>query len=283
MSRIHEALQKAQREQAGDSALPDMPTVEGLSGLGDIPLQVLSGGGPLAAAVAKLAPSNWVVPHTPLLLNNHEGGALWEPFRRLRWQIKQFAAKGILKTILITSAEPDEGKTFVCSNVASMFARRKDTKVLVVDGDLRRGKLSGALGAKSSPGLAEYLQGTAPLEQVIQRAPRTDLYLIPAGKRPDNIAELLHGPAFRAGVEELRAVFDWVFIDSPAALAVTDASELALAADGVLLVTRACATARDAIKKAMTMFPQQVLGVVLNGVRPQDCAAGDYPGYYRDR
>ncbi len=281
MSRIHEALQKAQREQAESTELPGLPDIEGLGAISAATLPVLSGG-PLAAAMAKLVPGNWSLPRTPLILNSHEGGVLWEPFRRLRWHLKQCAEKGVLKSVLITSAEPDEGKTFVCSNLGSMFARRKGNKVLVVDGDLRRGRLSATFGAKSGPGLSEYLRGTASLEQVIQRAPKTELYLMPAGPRPDNIAELLHGTGFRTGMEELRSVFDWIFIDSPATLAVTDATELAVAADGVLIVARANATARDSVKKALTMFPQQVLGVVLNGVRPEECEVGTYPGYYTD-
>ncbi len=272
MSKIHEALRKAQSELKGESLrveiglrLADSATVAP----------------PLDERVATMPRSSWVPENPELLLYGSKSSLIHlEAFRRLRSQLHLSARKRILKTLLLTSAIPGEGKTFVAANLAITLAHQKGKKVLLMDGDLRHGSLSRLLGAPAGPGLVEYLKGTAALDEIVQRGPLGDLFLIGAGGVTDQAAELLQGNALRLAMAQLVKIFDWIVLDSPAAVPVSDVNALGAVADGVLVVARAAATNRDLVRKVRDMFSERVLGVVLNGVRRGDVySAYEYPGY----
>ncbi len=276
MSKIHDALKKARYEQ--NSAIPTTRT----QAVSPHPSSAVATPS-LGEVVSDAAPSVWTPQQPNLLFSGGRNPPLHlEAFRRLRSQLYLYARTRTLKTVVMVSAIPGEGKTFLTANLGMTLARQKGKKVLLIDGDLRQGSLSSLLGARIQPGLVEYLKGKVGLREIVQRGPEGDLYLISAGKRTGQAAELLQGNALRLALAQLGKVFDWIILDSPAALPVSDVNALAACADGVLVVARAGVTNRDLVRKVTGMFPEQVLGVVLNGVRRGDVYSEyEYPGYLK--
>lgn len=203
-----------------------------------------------------------------------------EQFRSLRSRIYQTRYEGPLKTILVSSGMPAEGKSFVAANLAMSLARNSVNSILLIDGDLRRPTLHKLLGARNEPGLSEYLAGSAELNAVLQRdlshgadetgGPRgiSNLTLIPAGRCGDNSSELVANRRIEELVVNMAPHFDWILIDSPPVLAVTDAVELSRAADAVLLVARGATTPYDVAQRTQAAFSNsRILGFVLNDVK----------------
>jgi capsular exopolysaccharide synthesis family protein len=288
MSRIYEALQRAELERKAAQASEDMQVAEPV---------VVSGIDEPAAArddvvLSNIAQHPWKlsIPSFPTLA---ERGAAVEQFRSLRSRIQQARYEAPLKTILISSGKPSEGKTFVAANLAMSLARNSVNRILLIDGDLRRPTLHSLLGAPNTPGLSEYLAGTAELNGIMQcdRGPKavepasarsiSNLIFIPAGKCGDNSSELAANHRIEKLVAALSPHFDWILIDSPPVLAVTDAVELARAADAVLLVARAASTPLDVAQRAQAAFGNsRLLGFVLNDVKDASHSGSDYYNYY---
>jgi capsular exopolysaccharide synthesis family protein len=275
MSRIHEALQRAYQER-GKSP------VSGISQV--VELTITSAPEQPSPAKPELIPNN-IAQHSwkPLIdsfptLTDHGAGV--EQFRRLRSHVYQAHAEAPLKTILIASGMPSEGKSFVAANLAMSMARNSVNNILLIDGDLRRPTLHTLLGASNVPGLSDYLKGTADLIDVMQRyrSPETaegagldivsNLTFIPSGGSSDNSSELVANHR----IEELIALasphFNWILIDSPPVLAVTDAVDLARAADAVLLIARGASTPYDVAQRTQAaLSSSRILGFVLNAVK----------------
>ena len=188
-----------------------------------------------------------------------------EQFRTLRSRLYQIRDKQPLRTVLVTSSLPGEGKTFVANNLAHALARQQNCRVLLIDADLRRPDLHVGFGAPCSPGLTEYLKGEASELNVIQRGIPEYLCLIAGGNKADSPAELLSNGRLRSLLQMIGPVFDWVILDSPPALAVSDAMTLAETCDGVLTVVRAAQTGFDTAQKSCQQLREKnLLGVALN-------------------
>jgi capsular exopolysaccharide synthesis family protein len=171
-----------------------------------------------------------------------------------------------LKSVLVTSAIPAEGKSYVAANLAHSFVRESGRLVLLMDADLRRPQLHVALGAPASPGLSDYLREEADEVSIIQHGSRSNLFFAPAGT-PSNInpAELINNGRLQALLGRMAEIFDWIILDSPPTLPVVDAGLLANLSDGVLLVVRASLTPCEAARKACSEFNKdKLVGVVLN-------------------
>jgi capsular exopolysaccharide synthesis family protein len=200
-----------------------------------------------------------------------------EEFRRLRSYLYEVRRKQPLRRLLISSALSGEGKTFVSANLAQTMARRPNESVLVIDGDLRLSRLHRPLGAAADPGLSEYLEGNADILSVIQRGPMDNLFFVAGGTPKTNPADLISNGRLEVFLQRLSPAFDWIVLDSPPALLVTDASLLATLCDGILLVIRAGVTSVDMARKALQMFRNKpLLGTVLNGSQPRT----PYKDYY---
>jgi capsular exopolysaccharide synthesis family protein len=207
--------------------------------------------------------------------NEHSGGT--EQFRTLRTRLYQLRETAPLKRVVITSALAGEGKTFVASNLAQAIAREKERKVLLIDGDLRSPALHKHLAAPSTPGLSDYLRGHAGDPEIIQHGQAGNLCFIAAGSPGSDPSELLSNGMLEKLLDRLAPLFDWVIIDSPPCLPVSDANVLAGFGDGVLLVVRAKSTPSAAADKARKeLQKRKVVGVVMNGVEETDI----YGGYY---
>lgn len=200
-----------------------------------------------------------------------------ERFRTLRSRLFQVTDTRPLKKVLVTSSIPAEGKTFVAANLAQSIVRQNDRRVLLIDADLRASRLHSALGAPATPGLTDYLQGTADEFAVIQKGPEEDLCFIPGGTLVSNPSELLLGERMKQLLATVTPMFDWIILDSPPALPVHDASMLADMSDGVLFVVRAGFTDCELALKASSEFQEKnLLGVVLNCVDKNE----SYGNYY---
>jgi capsular exopolysaccharide synthesis family protein len=197
-----------------------------------------------------------------------EQAQLVESFRTLRLSLRHQFTAGEPVSFTVTSTGPAEGKSFVSSNLALSFAEAGFRTVLV-DGDTRRGAIQQAFGVPQKPGLVEYLQGTSTLEEAVYPTSYERLSLVPCGSRHRQAPEMVTTAAMEALLDELRARFDVVIVDSPPLGAGTDAYALSTLTGGLLMVLRVGVTDRKmAMAKLETMdrLPIRPLGAVLNGI-----------------
>jgi len=282
MSRIHEALKKAEQERAAQQGSGPQ-AVSSVAELIESPA-ILGGpatAGSLDALLTRSAVREWK-PDAAMLFAN--GGAEiargTEEFRTLRSRLYQARETMPLKKILVTSALPKEGKSFTASNLAQVMARQHGRRALLIDADLRAPRLHQMFGTSNEPGLADFLQGKRDEFAIMQRGPIENLFFIPCGTRVDDPAELVGNGQLRVLLERVEGLFDWIIIDSPPAAPVSDASVLAKDCDGVLIVVRSNATPFDIARKAREQFPEQnLVGVVLNGTQEH---GAPYARYYYD-
>jgi protein-tyrosine kinase len=219
-----------------------------------------------------------------------ERGSAVEQFRSLRSRMQEFRDLNALKTIMVSSGLPQEGKSFVTANLAISFARHKAGRVLLIDGDMRRATLHKLLGAPQGPGLTEYLSGSASVLDIMQRANIDDpnhplpaglvsLTFIPAGNEHDKAADLSGNHRFDRLIQEVSPHFDWIVVDSSPVNLVSDGVNLARACDAVLLVARGGVTKYEVAQRAIAeLKASKVLGLVLNAVKNPP-ASGGYYGY----
>jgi tyrosine-protein kinase Etk/Wzc len=202
-----------------------------------------------------------------------------EAFRSLRTNIAFARAHHDLRTIVLTSPGPGDGKSTVSCNLATTFAQQGQ-RTLLVDADLRRAVVSDTFEIPRSPGLTDVLVGGARLADAVRAVDVPNLFVLPSGPFPPNPSELLGSPDMRGIVDEAKKTFDIIVIDSPPVLAVTDASVLSSMVDGTIVVVRVGRTARDAVRRAVAQLRVvngRVLGAVLNDV---DFGSGVYYGGY---
>jgi capsular exopolysaccharide synthesis family protein len=204
-----------------------------------------------------------------------------EQFRTLRSRLYQMRSAQPLRTLLVTSSVPAEGKTFVTNNLAQAIVRQPDRRALIIDADLRCSRLHVPLGAPASPGLTDYLRGEADEMAIIQNGLEGNLCFIPGGDQVTNPSELLSNGRMKVLLERVAPVFDWVILDSAPLLPVADSSFLADLVDGVLLVVRAGQTPAETAQRAcQELQGRNVVGVVLNAVGPQDAYGAYYSSPY---
>ena len=292
MSRIHEALKKAEQERANTqggvpSSFTTAPVAEA-SGYEDIEIARvtpnlgmpdLGGAFSLETLLARCSQPEWNPDaQTMLFMNGNDSAKGTEEYRTLRSRLYHIREKMPLKKLLVTSALPKEGKSFTSANLAQVMVRQHGRRALLIDADLRGPRLHQMLGAPKGPGLAEYLLGKADEASVIQRGPMEGLFFMASGESIEDPAEMVASSRLKVFLQRVEPVFDWIIIDSPPAIPVSDASVLAKACDGVLMVVRSNSTPSDVARKARMEFPDQMLvGVVLNGT---DRDEAEYARYY---
>jgi len=218
-------------------------------------------------------------PNVNVFVNPESSAQGSEQFRTLRSRLYQMRSNQPLRTLLVTSSIPTEGKTFVTNNLAQAIIRQPDRRALIIDADLRRSRLHVPLGAPSSPGLTDYLRGTADITSIIQQGQEGNLCFIPGGDEVTNPSELIANGRMKMLLDRLAPIFDWIILDSPPCLLVADASILADLCDGVLLVARAGVTpAATAQRACQELRGRNVVGVVLNAMQDSHKYHSDY--YY---
>lgn len=297
MSRIHEALKKAEQERSVNQAT-GFPAITDPSPIGEVPGNAASMpgesmasegvgrplmGGPFSLdALLRCPQVEWKPePDTVLFMNGSDDDAYGtEEFRTLRSRLYSIREKIALKTVLITSALPKEGKSFTSVNLAQVMVRQHGRRALLIDGDMRGPQLHRMLGTSQGPGLSDYLMGRCDEFSIIQRGPLDNLFFIPCGSNLENPAELVGNGRLKMLMQRLGPLFDWIILDSPPTIPVSDATVMAKACDGVLLVVRSNSTPADVARKARQEFPDEALvGIVLNGT---DRKTVPYSRYYGD-
>ncbi|MBI2833505.1 MAG: polysaccharide biosynthesis tyrosine autokinase [Acidobacteria bacterium] len=216
------------------------------------------------------------------LLNNGVPANFAEAFRSVRTNVLFSSAGEGTKSIVVTSTGPGEGKTLMASNLAVAIAQAGQ-RVLLIDADMRRPRIHDLFSIGQEPGLSNLMVGNAKASKAVQKSSVPGLWLLPSGLTPPNPAELLGSQQFKDFLNSLDAHFDWIVIDSPPVMAVTDASVVAHVSSGVLFVIGAEMTSRHAARAAIERLDgvhARFVGAVLNRV-DLERNAYYYSHYYR--
>ncbi len=206
-----------------------------------------------------------------------------EAFRALRTRI-QFANpdKESLKTILITSSAPQEGKTTIAVNLGGSFAQA-NRNTLVVDCDLRKPRIHTVFNSNRFPGLIDYLFGKATLDEVTRKSESQNLSYITSGTIPPNPAEMLESNAMKEFLTTVREKYDIILLDSPPVIAVTDSEILASLVDASILVVSADTTENELLEKSVELIKRDrssFIGTVLNNFSYKSGYGSYYKYYY---
>jgi exopolysaccharide transport family protein len=215
-----------------------------------------------------------------LVTLHHGRSVVSEAYRTIRTAILLSSADNAPRLMLITSGQAGEGKTITAINTAITLAQ-SGARVLVVDADMRRPRCHRVLGTENGHGLSTLLTGQGELRDAVRPTKIDNLFLISSGPVPPNPAELVGSVKMRETLALLREGFDYVLIDSPPVLPVSDGVLLSTMVDGVVLVTRGQHTPKDVVQRARDRLQYaraKILGVVLNNVNVN---SGDY--YYQSR
>jgi capsular exopolysaccharide synthesis family protein len=300
MSRIHEALKKAEQERSAvqatsagvltaapiaSAAVPAIAGPDGEAGR-SLPTEAL-----IAHSAGYLrfddlrkhcAHPQWHLdPNVNVFINSALTAHGSEQFRTLRSRLYQMRSSQQLRTLLVTSSVPAEGKTFVTNNLAQAIVRQPDRRALIIDADLRCSRLHVPLGAPASPGLTDYLRGDVDELAIIQHGLEGNLCFIPGGNAVTNPSELLSNGRMKVLLDRVMPVFDWVILDSAPLLPVADSSLLADLVDGALLVIRAGQTPVETAQRAcQELQGRNIVGVVLNAVGPDHAYGAYYSSSY---
>lgn len=219
------------------------------------------------------------------LLNENSPFDVTEAFRNLKASISVSVPKKNKRgvAIMATSSYPEEGKTMVTANLSLMFAQ-SNAKVILIDADIRKGRLAKFFRRKASPGLSDYLSGQATLEQILLRfKDNENFYVITCGTHSPKPYELLESEAMAELLEKLKDNFDYIIFDTPPVLVVPDALALAPQLDGTVLVCRHQASYLSDIAKTLNTLKfakANVLGCVVNDFKAPKTKMYGYKNYY---
>jgi capsular exopolysaccharide synthesis family protein len=217
-----------------------------------------------------------------LVVGRDQLSLIAESYRTIRTALLFSQAERPPQVILLTSPCPDEGKTVTTLNLGITLAQ-SGKRILVIDGDLRKGRCHQMVNLKNQEGLTNVLTGQASLAQCIQPTAIPSLCLLPCGVFAPNPADLFMSQKMREVVRELRGQFDFIVIDSPPIIAVSDAAVLSTVSDGVVLVFHGQKTTTPSARHALERLDRvgaPILGVVLNGVDMRNPDYVDYRSYY---
>lgn len=214
-----------------------------------------------------------------LVTITHPKSPIAEAYRTLRTNIQFSSFDKSVKTVTVTSSGPGEGKSTVASNLAVVTAQ-SGKKTLIIDCDQRRSRLHKVFGLSNMVGLSNMLAGEVAFPDVVQQTEIQNLFLLTAGTRPPNPSELLASEKMKNFIHTMREEFDFVIMDTPPVLIVTDAQLLADYTDGYLLIVSSGTVDRNAAAKSKELLENvnaKLLGVVLNNL---EISEKGYYGYY---
>jgi capsular exopolysaccharide synthesis family protein len=224
-------------------------------------------GAPAATAVPELAPVKVVTGarlDSRLVAISSNGPAV-EQYRALRTRILHSDSAAAVRVLLVTSPGRGEGKTLTAGNLALTMAQEYQRQTCLVEADLRHPCLQRLFGLPDGPGLADVLTGFATLDDALLAIDEYHITVLPAGKVPAHPAELLGTKAMRRVIETLRARFDRVVVDAPAAGPLADVRILTPLVDSVMLVVRSALTSKPSIHDAVSALDRaKLLGLLLN-------------------
>ncbi|MGD9898978.1 MAG: GumC family protein [Calditrichaceae bacterium] len=201
-----------------------------------------------------------------------------EAYRTLRTNLQFSKIDEKLKTILVTSSGPKEGKSTTAANLAIAMAQ-SGNRVVLVDADLRRPVVHSIFGQEKDSGVTNYLMDAIPYEELAKTTPINNLFIITSGILPPNPSELISSHKMEGLLERLKEDFDIILFDSPPVIAVTDAAILSTKVDGVIIIVSSGQTNRDALLRSQSLLDNvgaRILGFLLNNVDVE----GTYGSYY---
>lgn len=204
----------------------------------------------------------------PPLVSNSAPRHFSEAFRTIRTNVLFASASAGSKSIVVTSTAPGEGKSLVSANLAMSLAMAGQ-RVVLIDADMRRPRVHTMLEVAQEPGLSNVLVGGCAVSEALRAAEASNLWVMAAGKHPPNPAELLGSVRFKDLLASLSRHFDWIILDSPPALVVTDASIISHVTTGALFVVGTEMTGRGAAKAALDQLDSakaKYIGAILNKV-----------------
>jgi capsular exopolysaccharide synthesis family protein len=190
-----------------------------------------------------------------------------EAYRALRTGLLFSKKIGPIRSLVISSVFPGEGKSFTAANLAITLAQQK-SKTLLIDADLRRGVLHNNFNSPKKPGLTNYLTGVVPMESILNETYVPNLSLITCGSLIPNPSELLGSVKMKRFIEGITKRFDFTVFDTPPLIAATDAVVLGTMVDGVAIVIRAGKTRREEVQRKIELFNNvqaKIIGIILNG------------------
>ncbi len=259
MSKIHKALEKAQREKEKASQRDSLlvPEVE---------------------KERKEQPERHLVPKSPRVVEGiaanqrlvayYEAGSLAaEQFRKLRTQLLRLRLSRPPRTILVTSATAGEGKTLIAANLAAGIAYDLNAYALLVECDLRKPSLGQWFSLNNGYGLADYLIGKKEIPELLLKTEVEKLKVLPAGTMQDNPTELIGSEKMQALIQEFSSRYDdrYTILDSPPLLSTSEPEVLSKFVDGIVIVVRAGIVPRETLKQAISSLEKEkILGFVLN-------------------
>jgi capsular exopolysaccharide synthesis family protein len=233
------------------------------------------------AAMVGAVPFDGDRPKHPVVSFGEGHSSSAESFRQLRTNLQFLDVDNPPRVLVVSSAIPGEGKTVTALNLAFVLAEAGH-RVALVEADLRRPRVARYLQLVESVGLSNVLSGAATLDDVLQATGNQNVSVLAAGPHPPNPSELLGSSHMQHVLDELRGRFDYVVLDAPPLLPVTDAAVLTNQVDGALVVARYGHTKRDQITRAvenLRAIDARVLGVILNMV-PSKSTGYEYAYYY---
>jgi len=206
----------------------------------------------------------------PRQVFNFEGddSVITESYRSLRTNLTFVSPDKPLKTIVLTSAGPSEGKSLTISNLATAYAQM-GKKTLLVDADLRRPVIHHIFNCEREPGFTDLFGENPDFNRIIHSTDKENLYIVPAGVFTPNPAELIGSNRMTQIIEKLSETFDIIFFDSPPIVAVTDSTLLGTKTDGILIIIKSNHTEREIASRAINMLKNvniRILGTVLNDI-----------------
>jgi len=219
-------------------------------------------------------------PIEKLITHNNPKSPISEAYRMLRTNIQFSSFDKPLKTILVTSTGPSEGKTTTVCNLAVTFAQSGST-TLVIDTDLRKPKVHKVFNTPNIRGLTNILVQKDDFQRMVNETAVENLYVLTCGAIPPNPSELLASNAMKSFIEQLRDKYDIILIDSPPVGTVTDAAILSTIVDGTILVAASGVVEIEGLKRSKELLDNvnaNIIGVVLNKL--DKTAKGNYYYYY---
>ena len=231
---------------------------------------------PVSTEVSPVSPEIRIVVHT----DPRSAGA--DRFRVVQIRLRSIQASRKLKSVLITSPLPGDGKSTVALNLATSLSEKGTRPVLLVEADVYRPSLVKKLGLNPWPGLTESSKNKSDPMLAIRRIDPLGFYLLPAGQPTEEGSSLLQSDCASQLIEGLSSsAFSWILFDSPPSIPIADILVLRAQTDATLLVARAGQTPREAIEESIqNLGRDHILGIILNGVEGLDRAYSTYYGYY---
>ncbi len=301
MSRIDEALKRAsQGPVVGRISAKGSDASVRLAdefGLGDYPLESRNGNVPgespsvqpepsipspiqVRASTVNLSPN--ILERAKLVVGSANNAIFVEQYRRLAATLHDAQLEKGLKTVMVTSAVPKEGKTLTVINLALTLSESYGRRVLLIDADLRKPSIHEVLGIPNDRGLSDLLRSDRLDLNVVSVSPR--LAVLPSGSLSENPLAGLASTRMRAFVDDVATKFDWVLLDAPPVGVLPDAQLLGRIAQAAVLVIRAGVTPYPVVDRAISELGRDcIIGSVLNGVEESSLAATDYYGHYHQQ